>query len=188
MVDKHEDRVRLADDRREFSERLAHKARLQTHVAVAHIAFDFRLRSQSRDRVDDDDIDRTRADQILCDFKRLFSRIRLRYPKVVDIDAEAFRILRIEGVLRVDKSCDAAELLRFGDRVESERRLSRRLRSVHFDDTPARIASDAERFVEQNRTGRNHVETRSVRFRAELHQRTRAVLLFDLEPSGFQSL
>ena len=40
----------------EFPHRLAHQSCLKTHVAVAHFAFDFGLRGQRGDRVDNDNV------------------------------------------------------------------------------------------------------------------------------------
>ena len=42
----------------EFPQGLGHQAGLQTHVAVAHLAFDFGARHQRGDRVDHDHVHR----------------------------------------------------------------------------------------------------------------------------------
>jgi len=43
--------------RRELAQRLAHEARLQAHVRVAHFALDLGLGHERRDGVDDDEVD-----------------------------------------------------------------------------------------------------------------------------------
>ena len=50
---------------------------LQSHLRVAHLAFDFRLRHQRGNRVDDDDIDSARADEHLDNLQRLLSVVGL---------------------------------------------------------------------------------------------------------------
>ena len=95
----------------QLAQRLAHQARLQADVRIAHLAFDFGLRRQRGDRVDDDDVDRARAHQHVGDFERLFAGIRLRDQQVVDVDAELLRVDRIERVLGVDERAGAAVLL-----------------------------------------------------------------------------
>ena len=80
-------------------------------MRIAHLAFDFGLRRQRRDRVDDDDVDRARAHQHVGDFERLLARVGLRDEQIVDIDAELLGIRRIERVLGVDERGRAAVLL-----------------------------------------------------------------------------
>ncbi len=60
-----------------LAQRLTHESSLQTNVAVSHFAFDFGLRHQSGDRVDDDDVERTGANQHVSDFEGLLAVIRL---------------------------------------------------------------------------------------------------------------
>ena len=45
------------------------------------------------------------------------------------------------------------QLLHFGDDLQRQRGLARRLRAVDLDDAPARQAADAERDVEAERAG-----------------------------------
>src|SRR6185295_11454250 len=54
LVDEDQAALRSRDGAGELAERLRHEARLQAHLRLAHLAFDFRLRHQRRDRVDDD--------------------------------------------------------------------------------------------------------------------------------------
>ena len=60
-----------------LAQRLTHESGLQTNMAVSHFAFDFSLRHQSGDRVDDDDVKRTGANQHVSDFEGLLAVIRL---------------------------------------------------------------------------------------------------------------
>ena len=65
------------DDARELAERLRHEPRLKPHLRVAHLAFDFGLRHERRDRVDDDDVDAVRADEHFDDLERLLAVVGL---------------------------------------------------------------------------------------------------------------
>ena len=82
-----------------------------------------------------------RADQHLGDVERLFAGVRLRDEQVVEIDAE--RLRRSSGSSACSTSMNAAvppSLLRFGDDVQRERRLTARFRAVDLDDAAAREA------------------------------------------------
>src|SRR5207244_8628659 len=67
LVREEADRVRAVQGAGELAQRLRHQSRLQTDVRVAHLAFDLRLRGQRGNRIDSDDIERTRSDQQLRD-------------------------------------------------------------------------------------------------------------------------
>ncbi len=47
-------------------------------------------------------------------------------------------------MLCIDERGDAAELLRFGDHMERQRRLAARFRAVHFNHAAARKPTDAK--------------------------------------------
>ena len=158
LVDEDEAGLRLRDDAGELAQRLRHQPRLQAHLRVAHLAFDFRLRHQRRHRVDDDDVDAARADEDFDDFERLLAVVGLRHEQVVDVDAQLLRVRGVERVLGVDERRHAAELLRFGDHLQRQRRLAGRLRSEDLDDAAARHAADAERVVDADGAGGDGVD------------------------------
>jgi len=157
----------------------AHEPRLEPHVAVAHRAVDLRLRRQRGDRVDDDDLDRARTDQLLADGERLLARVRLRDDEVVEVDADLARVAGVERVLRVDERGGAARLLDVRDRVQRERRLARGLVAVELDDAPLGEPADPEREVERQRP-RRHRRHRAVRLLPKPQDRHLAELLADL--------
>ena len=64
-------------DARQLAQRLAHQARLQPDVLIAHLAFDLRARHQRRDGVDHDQVDSAAAHERLCDLQRLLAVVRL---------------------------------------------------------------------------------------------------------------
>ena len=97
------------------------------------------------------------------------------------------RVLGVERVLGVDERGDAALLLHVGDRVERECRLSGRLRAVDLDDAAARESADAERDVEGDRSGGDHLD-RSALVAAQSHDRALSELPVDLGEGRFEGL
>ena len=140
--------LRFRDRGGELAQRLAHQARLQAGLHVAHLAFDFGPRHQGCDQIDHQHVDRAGAHQRIGDFERLLAGVGLRDQEIVEIDAELAGIDRIERMFGIDKGADAALLLRFGDDMQRQRRLARGFRPVDLDDPAARQAADAERDIE----------------------------------------
>ena len=93
----------------QLAQRLRHEARLQSHVGVAHLAIEFGLGNQRRDRVDDQHIDGAGAHQRFGDLQRLLAVVGLRDQEIVDIDAQLLGVLRIERVLGIDEGRHAAQ-------------------------------------------------------------------------------
>ena len=135
--------LRLRHGAGEFAKRLRHQPRLHAHVAVAHFAVEFSLRNQRRHRVHHQHVDRPGADQRARDLQRLLAVIGLRNQQIVDIDARAFGIDRVEGVLDVDKCRHPALLLRFGDDLQRDGGFAGRFRAEDFADPAARKAADS---------------------------------------------
>ena len=185
---KIEARLRLRHDAGELAQRLRHEPRLQPHLRVAHLAFDFRLRHERGHRVDDDDVDAARADEHFDDFERLLAVVGLRDEQVVDVDAQLLRVRRVERVLGIDERRHAAKLLRLGDHLQRQRRLARRLGPEDFDDAAARHAADAERVVDADGAGRNGVDRLDRALLAEAHDRALAELLLDLADGQLDGL
>src|SRR4030095_1303501 len=63
LVDEDDHGVRTGDVAGELAQRLRHEARMQTHLRLAHLAFDFRLGRERGHRVDDHHIHGTRTHQ-----------------------------------------------------------------------------------------------------------------------------
>ena len=159
--------------------RLAHQPRLQSDVAVAHLAFQLGARDQRGHRVDDQHVHRAGAHQRVGDLERLLAGVGLRDQQVVDIDAKLAGVHRIECVLRVDEGADAAFLLRLGDRVQRQRRLAGALRAVDLDDAATRQAADAKRDIETDRSGRDDLGVDRLAL-SEPHDRALAERTLDL--------
>ena len=81
---------------------------MQAHFGIAHLALDFATGCQSGHRVYDDDIDRPRTDQVVCDFQRLFPIVGLSHQQIIGIDPQFLGISRVEGVFGIDESRNPA--------------------------------------------------------------------------------
>ena len=125
---------------------------------VADFAFEFLLRHQGGDRVDDDHVDGVRLDQHLGDLHRLFAAGRLADQERLQLDAQLLGPSRVEGVLGVDEGRDAAGPLGLGDDVQGERRLAARFRAKDLDDAAAGNALPAQGDVERQAAGRDPVD------------------------------
>ena len=124
LVYENNHRVRALDITRQLAKRLRHQAGLQTHMRVAHLTLDLRFRRQRGDRIDDNDADRSRANQHVGDLERLFAGIGLRYQQFVDIDAQFLGIGRIERVFRIDEGRRAAQFLYLSNHLQCQRCLA----------------------------------------------------------------
>src|SRR5450755_3900010 len=187
LVDEDDRGVRALDVAGQLAQRLRHQAGLQPHVMIAHFALDLGLRRQRRHRVDHDDIDRAGAHEHVGDLERLFAIVRLRYQQVIDLDAEFFRINRVERMLRIDERRGAAMCLCRGDDRKRQRGLARGLWPIDLDDAATRDAADAERNIQAQRAGRNRVYLIDCTRIAQAHNGALAKLFLDLAQRGGES-
>jgi hypothetical protein len=116
-------------DPRELAQRLAHEARLEAHVRIAHVALDLGLRHERSDRVDHDEIDPAGAHEQIADLEGLLARC----PAARRAASTSTPIAR---AYLMSSACSASMnaprprcLLHLADRVQGERRLAARLRS-----------------------------------------------------------
>ena len=161
---------------------------MQADMAVAHLPFQLRPRHQGCDAVHHQHVDGARPHQRVADLERLFARIRLADQQVVHIHAELAGIARVERVFGIDEGAGAAALLRFRDGVQRQRRLARAFRPVDLHDPALRQPADAEREVEAERAGRDHLDLRIGGLVAHAHDRALAEGPLDLAQRGVQSL
>ena len=187
LVDEDHRRVGGVEATGELAQRLRHEAGLQTDVRVAHLAFDLRARHEGCDRVDDDQVDGTGTHEHVGDLERLLAGVGLRDEELIDVDAELAGVIGIERVLRVDERRDAAGTLHVRDRVQGERRLTRRLRAVDLDDATAWQTADAESDVEGDRTGGDDLDGGAL-VAAQSHDRALSELPVDLGEGGLEGL
>src|ERR1041384_7211570 len=183
LVDEDHQRVGALDVAGELAQRLAHQARLQAHLRLAHLARDLGLGGERRHGVDDDHVDRAGAHQHVGDLERLLAGVGLGDEQVFGLDAELGGVGDVERVLRVDEGGGAADLLHLGDDLEGQGRLARGLRTVDLDHPAARQAADAEGEVQAERARGHHVDIPDRRV-VHLHDRALAELLLDLGKRG----
>jgi hypothetical protein len=120
LVDEDHQGIGAVDVGRQLAQRLTHQARLQAGQGIAHLAFDFGLRHQRGDRIDDHHIDAGRTHQHVGDFQRLFAGIGLRDQQFVEVYTKLLRVARVERVFGIDEGCRTAELLHFGDHLQGQ--------------------------------------------------------------------
>jgi hypothetical protein len=145
------------------------------------------LPRESGDRVDHDHVHRAGAHQHVGDLERLLPRVRLRNQQLVDVDPELGRVLGIERVFGVNERRRAAHLLRLGHHLQRERGLARGFRTVDLDHPAARQTAHAERQIQPERTGGDHLHVLD-RLGVHAHHRALAELLFDLGQGRGQRL
>ena len=128
---------------------------MQTHLSLAHLALNLSLGRKSRHRVDDNDVNRGRADKLLSDLKSLLTIVRLAHVEGIHIDTELLGIGGVERVLSVNESGNTTRLLSLGNGMDGERSLTRRLGAKDLNDTSARVASHSEGHIETERACRD---------------------------------
>ena len=135
--------------------------------------------------VDHDHVDRAGADQGVDDLKRLLAGIGLGDQQLVEVDAEAAGVERVERVLGIDIGRDAAHALGLGDDVQGEGGLTGRFRTVDLGDPAARDAADAEGEVERDASRSGSLDLHGRAGLAHLHDRALAELALDLGDGHF---
>ena len=137
LVDEDRGRAGRREGTRDLTQGLAHEAGLQAHVGVAHLALNFCLGHQGRDRVDDDNVDAARADQHVGNFEGLLARVGLRDQQGIGVHAQGASVDGVERVLSVDEGRVAAGLLGVRNGVQSNRGFTGGFGAVDLNDTPA---------------------------------------------------
>ncbi len=173
----------LLDVGGELAQRLAHQARLQTDVRIAHLALDLGLGRERRHRVDHDHVHGTGTHQHVGDLQRLLAGVRLATQQVVHVHAQLFRVARVQRVLGIDEGRGAALALAFGDHLQGQRGLARGFRTVDLDHAAARQTAHAQRDVQAQRAGGNGVDG-DLGMVAHAHHGALAELLLDLAERG----
>ena len=113
--------------------------------------------------------------------------VGLRNPQIVDIHTQLGCIEAVEGVFGIDEGSYAALLLGFGDGMDGERGLTRRLGTIDFDDATLGVAAHAQRDVERDGAGGNHLYVLDVLV-AQFHDRAFAKVLLYLGHGSLERL
>ena len=188
LVDEHHQSVGFLNVAGELAQGLAHQAGLQTYVAVAHFAFDFRFRHQRGHGIDHHHVHTAGAHQHIADFQRLLACVRLRYHQLFHLHAQLARVNRVERVFRIDKGTHTAVFLALRDGFQTQRGFTGRLRPKDFHNAPARQTAHAQRQIHAQRAGGNHFQVFILMAAVHLHDGAFAEILFNLRQRGGQSL
>ena len=145
-------------------------------MGVTHLSLDLGARHQGGDWVDDQGIDSSGADECFGDLECFLARIGLRDVELVDIHTTYVGVRGVECVLDIDDRGSATHTLRLGDDVQIERSLAGSLWPIDLGDATTRYATDAQRDVQRQGTGRYrlYVQVCSV---AQFHHRSLAETL-----------
>ena len=159
---------------------------MDTHAAVAHVAFQLGFGRQSRDRVDDNKVHRAGPDKRINDFQRLLAGVGLRNQQLIQINAQLLGVYWVERMLRIDKGANAAFFLFLGHSMQRQCRLTRTFRAVDFNDPAFGQAADPKRDIQPKRAGRGRLDLGDRVVFAQFHNRAFAELTFDLGQSRIQ--
>ncbi len=157
-------------------------------MRVAHVSVDLRLGNQRSYGVNNNNVDRAGPHHGFRDLKGLFSAVRLGDIQIIDIDADILRIDRVQSMLGIDESGDAAALLHLGDHVQRQGCFTGGFRPVYLHDSSFRYTSKAQRYIKGKRTGRNRLHIHPVGRVPEPHDRTLAIRFLNLHHSGVERL
>jgi len=149
-------------------------------VGIAHLAVQLGLGNQGGDGINDQHVDGAGAHESFGDLQCLLARVGLRNQQVVDVHAQFFGVGGVEGVLGIDKSGQAAQLLRLGDDLQADGRLARGFGAEDLADAAAGDAADAQSRVEADGAGGDHGNRDESFFGAETDNRPFSKLFFDL--------
>ncbi|MNI89067.1 hypothetical protein D3C73_1464220 [compost metagenome] len=103
----------------------------------------------------------------------------------VNIDAQLARIAWVQRMLRVNKRSLSAGLLYFSNGMQGNCRLTRRFRSVHFNNPAFRKAADSKRNIKSQRSARHDFDLHMSRL-AQLHNGTFTELFLNLTKRHLQ--
>ena len=188
LVYEYHAAVGLTDGRRQLPACLRHHSCLQAHMGIPHLSVYLLSGDKGGHGVHNNDIHRAGAHHGLCNFQRLLAGIRLRDIEIVHIDPDVPGIHRIQGMLCVDKACDAAALLHLCHHVQGDSGFSGGFRPVDLYNSSPRNSADTKRNIQSERACRYCFHVHLCGRISQLHDSTFSVLLFNLSERGIQCL
>ena len=148
LVNEYHAAVGLADGRRQLPACLRHHSCLQAHMGIPHLSVYLLSGDKGCHGVHNNDIHRAGAYHGLGNFQRLLAGIRLRDIEVIHIYPDVSGIHRIQGMLCVNKACDAAALLYLRHHVQGDSGFSGGFRSVNLYNSSPRNSADPKRDIQ----------------------------------------
>ena len=184
LVDEDAGGVRLGEGAGELAKGLAHETGLEADRGVANLALNLGTRDKRGHGVDHDDVNGAGAHEHVANLERLLAGVGLGDEDLVDVDADAGGIARVERVLGVNEGDDAAHGLGLGKNLERKGGLAGRLGAVNLDDAAARNTADAKGHVERDGAGGDGLHLEVGAAVTELHDGALAELLLNLRRGG----
>ena len=149
-------------------------------MAVSHLSLDLCLGNQGCNRVHDYNIQSAGAHHSLSDLQSLFSVIRLRNIKIVDIHTDIFCINRIKRMLRINKSRNSAAFLNLCNHMQGNGCFTTGFRSIDLNNTSLGHAAYSKGNIKPQRAGRNRLYLHmSPRF-SQFHNRALSILFLNM--------
>src|SRR5690606_36198842 len=184
LIDEDRRRTTLRQHPSQLPKRLRHQPRLQPNVRIPHLTLDLSPRHQRSHRIHHHHINRARPHQQLHDLKRLLTRIRLRHQQVLNVHTQRSRIHRIQRMLSINERSHTPNTLRLSHDMQSQRRLTPRLRPIHLNDPTPRHTTNPKRQIHRQRPRTDHTRPHELRRpRPQTHDRALTELPLDLRDS-----
>ena len=124
-------------------------------MRITHVAFKLGFGNESRNGVNNDNVDRAAANECIRNVKCLFAVVRLGNIELVHADAKLFGINGVKRMFSIDKNAHTSHFLRFGNDMQRNGGFAGGFRPVYFNYSSARNAADAESCVKLNAARRN---------------------------------
>src|SRR5690606_21268458 len=128
---------------------------MKSHFGISHFSFNFTLWRKGSYRVNNYNVNSTRAYKIICDLKRLFSIVRLGDDKVFKIYSKVFSIKPVKSMFSIYKSRNSSCLLSLGNCMKGKSSFTRRLGTIYFYYSPSWITSCSQCYIKTQRTRRD---------------------------------
>ena len=148
-------------------------------MRVTDLAFDFRLRRQRGNGVNNDNVYSTGTRQRITDFQRLFTGVRLRTQQVVDINAKLTGINRVKRVFCIDKRTGFTFALCGSNHLQRQGCFTGGFWPVDLDDTPHRQTARTQCDIQRKRASGDGFHVHGTVF-TQAHDGAFTELLFDL--------
>ena len=162
LINKDNRTVGLTDDRCQFTKRLRHQTCLKSYMRITHFTIDFGFGNKCCNRIDYNNINCTGTNHGLCDFKCLFSAVRLRNIQIINIYTNVLCVYRVKCMFCINKSGNTASFLHFRNHMKRHGRFTAGFRSVYFNDSTFWNPAKPKCNIQAQRTGRNCFNTHCV--------------------------
>src|SRR5690606_4349812 len=116
-------------------------------------SFQFTFGDQRGYRIHNQYINGSRPDEVIGNFQRLLSIVRLRNEQVIYIHTQLLGVIFVKSMFRIDEGGHAAFLLRFGDHMNGQGGFARRFRTIDLHYPSFGESSDTQCDIQANGTG-----------------------------------